>query len=218
MLISELLEAALVTDSEIHHQLLALKYSKAAKNQPHISGSLPGLKARIEAPELLKYTSVAMNILDIFAPDEFLARITLEQCLQYREASREALQRLRLYLCELTDEVESNPWDKALEQDIRKMIHNKVLPEVNHVKEQMFELRSKLFGSLVVTGAAVTIPSLIATFFPGMSHAIILLFGSSAAVGGSIALASEEIKEAIMKNKQVKQSSLSYLIKLSKHR
>jgi len=218
MLIGELLGAALVTDSEVHHQLLALKYSKATKYQSSLRDSLPGLKASISAPELLKYTSVAMNILDIFAPDEFLEQITLKQCLQYREASGEPLQRLRQYLWELTDEVESNPWDKALERDIRKIINQKILPEANHVKDQMLELRSKLFGSLIVTLSAVTIPSLIATFFPGMSHAMILLFASSAAAGGSIALASEEIKEAIVKNKQVKQSGLSYLIKLSKHR
>jgi hypothetical protein len=216
MLISDSLGSTMVTDSNVHHQMVALKYKRAAENVINRADQIPGLEQIVAPSGLMKYEYVAFNVFRYLVSDEALASMSLQQCLRYREASRDALQRLRSYLRELDAEVSANVWDKTIESQVQNLINKRIGPEARRVADELASIRTKLFGSLSATLATASIPTLIVSVYPGLHPTMSLLFGASALAGGSVAMAVKETADAIAASRNTKRNGLSYLLRVSR--
>jgi len=215
MLASDFLDSTMVTDSEVHHQMLALKYKRAVDNITSPRERLPELKRRISPDRRIKYDYLALNVFGYIVSDEILDSMSLTLCLSYREASREALQRLRSYLREIDAEIAISIWDKNIEKQVQEAIAKRIEPEARRVADQLASIHTKLFGSLSVALTTGAIPSLVASIYPGLHPTMSLLFGASALAGGSAAVAIKETADAIVASRNAKRNGLSYLLRLS---
>jgi len=213
MLVSDFLGSTMVTDSDVHHQMLVLKYKRAAENAVSGSGRIPALKKSIPADRRTRYEYVAFNVFQYLVSDEVLASMSLEQCLRYREASRDALQRLRSYLKEVDTEISANVWDEKIENQVQDLINKRIAPEALRASDELKSIRTKLFGNLSATLTTAAIPSLVVSIYPGLHPTMSLLFGASALTGGSMAVAIKETADAITASRSAKRNGLSYLLR-----
>jgi hypothetical protein len=208
------LDAALVTDSDVHHKLLALKYQRAAMELKNTEDLLPDLRPRLSSEALSKLSVLSFALINHFLPDETLARLSVEDCCRYRDETREARRRFQELLLKVTAEIESEIWEKGLETEITKVIYGKLGPEARKMEDEMAEVGTKMFGNLAVVAGTVAAPSLVAAIYPNMSNIMVLLMGSAAVAGGALALAVKEIKDHFIGMRQLKNNGLSYLIGL----
>jgi hypothetical protein len=156
---------------------------------------------------------LTQEVMRVFIADEALEEISLDQCIEYRKAAAETLERLRSYLYQLSAEIDARPWEKFLEHDVKTIIAAKVIPEADRIRDTLDNIRFKMFGGLAAGAASVALPSLMATIFPVLSAPLILLFGSSAVTGGSLALAVKEVKDELVDARTVRRNGLSYLLR-----
>ena len=214
LLLAEHHDAVLVTDSQLHHSMLGLKFDRSSNA---VAAATDPLHARGSFGERQRYGRLALSVVDHFVNDSALRRLSISQCVKYREASRDALERFRVLLESLTAEIEGSVWDSSTEQRIRKIISQKIAPEAEIASTRLSEIRAKLFGSLSVTSATIAVPSLVASVFPGVTSGLALLFGSTAVAGGAAALAAKEVSDALAEQRSVSRNGLSYLVRLNAH-
>ena len=214
LIASDLLDASLVTDSGFHHQILCNKYKAACERSQGNEELFPALNLEKHPAELAKLTYVTQRVTELFTPTEQLQKLTIQQCVELREASADSLFRLRQYLAQLTADIESEPWDRKLELEVTKIIDKHISPEATRVRDQLEGIKRRLFGSILTGVMGVTVPSLLATIFPAMSASLVLLFGGSAVAGGTLAVAVKEIKETVLKSSETKRNGLMFFIGL----
>jgi hypothetical protein len=214
MLAADILDAALVTDSPLHHKLLALKFRRASESPQSIPDSFPNLRYRVPSEVLAKVNILSFALIDSLLPDEVLTHLSVAECCRYRDTCQDSRLRFQEHLLKLTTEIECEVWDKKLESEISKLILGKVIPEARKLQDDISQVAGKLLGNLAVAGATVAAPSLVASLYPSMGHIMILLMGSSAAAGGAIALAAKEVTDHVLARRQLRKNGLSYLIEL----
>jgi hypothetical protein len=164
--------------------MVCYKYKAAADAASGVWNSFPDLRPSVPQYELAKLNYLTQEVMQVFIADEALEEISLDQCVEYRKAAAGTLERLRSYLYQLSAEIDSRPWEKSLEHDVKKIIATKVIPEADRIRDTLANIRFKMFGGIAAGAASVALPSLMVTIFPVLSAPLILLFGSSAVTGG----------------------------------
>jgi hypothetical protein len=120
------------TDSQLHHNMLVAKFQRIiappSKSKPLISG------IRQLHPEKLR--RVALTLLNVMVPEEIIDNMSIADCIKYRDASAESFLRLKVFIGDLASQIESEPMTEKFEQDMQKLIHQKVIPEAQKVKDK----------------------------------------------------------------------------------
>jgi hypothetical protein len=139
------------TDSQLHHNMLVAKFQRIiappSKSKPLISG------IRQLHPEKLR--RVALTLLNVMVPEEIIDNMSIADCIKYRDASAESFLRLKVFIGDLASQIESEPMTEKFEQDMQKLIHQKVIPEAQKVKDKGIRVYEKLFGKIGKRAAAM---------------------------------------------------------------
>lgn len=175
LLLSEIHNASLVTNSQIHHQLLALKYKRASSANEDIINEYPALNIQRSPHDLYKYGILSFNLFNQIFDDNQLSNLSPKQCYKYREESREPMKRLQELLVELSLNINSEIWDVRIEKEINNIIHSKILPEIRKIENDLHKIKSKMFANLFVSSVGVAVPTLLATIYPNINGILMLL-------------------------------------------
>jgi hypothetical protein len=194
------------TDSEIHYEMIAQKFQRIDELLTSKNTKLSGI-GHLD-PEKLR--RIAFTMLDVMVPDEVINTMSIAQCLKYREASREAFERLKILIGELTVQIESEPFTEKFEMELQKLIHGKVFPEALKTKDKAVEVYEKLFGKLAKRAIATLTPTLGASVFAGLTAPIMLALSSAAALGAIL----PDLLDALIDERAARRNSLTYLLNL----
>jgi hypothetical protein len=195
------------TDSALHHEMLSLIYRRATTTLTSSSPPIFGVK-RLDARKLSR---VALTLLDIMVPDETIESLSISQCLKYRNESAEAFRRLKNLIGELTSQLEAEPMTDEFENEMRKIVYQKVIPEAQKARDKGIEVYEKLFGKLANRVAAAVTPTLGASIFAGLSSPVMLAVAGAAAFGAVL----PDLVDTLLEERTMRRNSLSYLLKLS---
>jgi hypothetical protein len=186
--------------------MLAVKFQRITSPLPSAKAILSGVRQL--HPEKLR--RVALTLLDVMVSEEVMSKMSIAECLKYRDASVEAFQRLKIFIGELASQIESEPMTEKFEQEIQKLIHQKVFPEAQKAKDRGIEVYEKLFGKLGKRAAAALTPTLSASIIAGLSSPVMLAVASAAALGAIL----PDVVDALIEERAARRNALSYLLEL----
>ncbi|MEM9149564.1 MAG: hypothetical protein AAGB19_03820 [Cyanobacteria bacterium P01_F01_bin.3] len=198
------------TDSTLHHEMLSVKFSRVVKALETQEFPFPISGVKQLHPEKLR--RVAFTLLDVMVPDECIEQMSIGDCIKYRNACREASNRLRIYIGELASQIETEPWTDEFEKDMQKLLHQKILPEAQKAKDKGTEIYEKLFSKIIKRSASVLTPTLSTSIFTGLTLPLMLAVGSAAALGSIL----PDVIDALLEERTFRRNSLLYLLKLNK--
>lgn len=207
LLVADALDLIPFTDSVLHHQLLLVKYQRALKNLPMLKPQALSGIPRLH-PEKLR--RVALTLFDTLIPEHLLEKISFADAAKYREASKPSFERLKLYIAELTAQIESEVWDEQFEAEVRKIVYEKILPEARKAEEEALAVYEYLFGSLAKKAAAILTPTTAASVFAGLSIPQLLLVGSASVLG----TVTPDLIDAYLAKKKSRRNAFTYLLGL----
>jgi hypothetical protein len=194
------------TDSRLHHEMLVAKFQRISSLLASKDVILSGVR-RLH-PEKLR--RLAFTLLDVMVPEELISKMSIADCLKYKDAGIEAFQRLKSFIGELASQIESEPMTDEFEKEIQKLIHQKVLPEAQKAKDKGIDIYEKLFGKLGKKVAAALTPTLGASIFAGLTTPVMLAVASAAALGAIL----PDLVDALVEERAMHRNVLSYLLEL----
>jgi hypothetical protein len=169
---SHALGATLITDSERHHQLHALRLGAAP------GAAVPGLRAPTPSP--LARQLIELRVIDALAAAEQIRSMSVERVLEYRNEYAAARRELIDWLDKLTAEARSRPWDPSFETELREI--------ANHAREIAADpgrfgvvatgVKHHLSSGVFITGA---FSAMLAFVVPGVSEFAAFALGSFSA-------------------------------------
>lgn len=203
-----------VTDDPRATQLLNLKYARAKAATKDARSQQPTSVVASRTPEYYcKYNVVGMNLVDALLPAAELKSRSFKDIVRFRKSEQESFARFQAYLRELVAIVDSEPWSPKLESELVKLVDSKVVPEALKVRDQMTEAWEKMFGGVLKKAVAAITPTLVASFFAGLSPGQVLTL-SCAAVGGALSIALPEITDLWQQQRTARRNGLSFLVRL----
>jgi hypothetical protein len=129
-----------------------------------------------------------------------------------RQATREPFERLRNYIAELTSAIESEVWDDKFEKEVNKIVHQKIVPEVQKAKHTTMEIYEKLFGKLAKKAIVALAPTMGASVFAGLLWPAMLTIGSAAVLGTAL----PDLIDAYVEERKSRRNALTYLLEIAK--
>jgi len=198
ILLSNVNNLILFTDSRLHNEMLAVKFKRAVgnveKNEPLISGmrsdsSVKKIFRKFKRPvavhreKLRRLNAIYLSMYSTILDDKCIDNMSITDCIKYRDASKEAFRQLKIYIYGLISQIESEPWSDEFEKEVQKFIYQKIIPEAQKAKEKGIEIYKKLFGTIAKKAVASLTPTLGVSVFAGLTLPMMLALGSAAALG-----------------------------------
>lgn len=160
--------------------LLNVKLRRAIERNPETVGFAVNRK------HSSRFSMLSWQVLTEVATPKVLAAKSISQILRYRVASAEAGARFREFLFALESELTEEPWSEKSRSEINQIIKEKILPELQKVREQKANVWKKLFDETLaavfspttVAGAGVVAP-LSMNYVPGMSYLQLLCYSTA---------------------------------------
>jgi hypothetical protein len=207
LLVSDQLGLIPFTDSELHHQLIEVKYQRACDGLGALKrSSLSGIPSF--HPEKLRY--IAFTLFDTIIPKDSLERISIAQAAKYRDSCQDSFERLKQYIAEITSQIESEVWDDRFQAEVQKIVYGKIVPEAQEAQNEALEIYEKLFGELAKKAVAALTPTLGVGIFAGLTFSQILLAGSASILGSVF----PDLLDVYLARKKLQRNSVAYLLRL----
>jgi len=213
VLVAEQEDMSLITDNNIHYSLLLNRFKRAQSNPE--TETVRRIITQETPEELLKRSLVAVNIMDAVITKDHLESLSIEDCVELRDASKAELERFRVQVASLASEVAASPWDQDFEASLRKEINTKILPELMKFQDGINNIYRSLFGRLAkkaVGGIVGGGSSLIASVIAGLPPFALLTLSCSV-LTTVMGVTAVELIEAMAEEKKMKQNTFHYLLK-----
>lgn len=104
-----------LTDHRRHHQLLGSRLKSASLD----ATGVPGIYQHANTP--YKRRQVELRVAGMLAPSANLKRLSMQDVIDYRQASEPQREELCLLIDRLTHEARHRPWDGALDKDLDRI-------------------------------------------------------------------------------------------------
>ena len=160
-----------------------------------------------------KYHRIAATVATALVPDDRLSQYSIQDIVKFKENERDTFERFKLQLFELVSLTSSEPWTKQFEDEVMKLIDTRILPDSMKARDQLAIAWEKMFGGVTAKTAAVVTPTMIASFFSGLSAGQILTL-STAAAAGAVSIAVPELVELWKDHRSSGRNGLAFLLKM----
>ena len=186
-----------------------------AKIRRVVDSAVPAIPEAFPQKNRARYNMLSWHVLSESAPAQTIARRTVDEILKYRRESEAAADRFHSFLRALETDLKEEPWSDRSRAEITAVVQNRVLPELQRVRDAKADIWRKLFGEAVTTvlstknvvGASSAVLAL--HVVPGLSYVDLL-------GGGGVLLAQllPKLFEARDEEVQVRRNSLFFMFNL----
>ncbi|MBS4842899.1 MULTISPECIES: hypothetical protein [Clostridium] len=196
------------TDSKIHDRLLVQKVKLAFEQIENNLDLREYLDFKL--PINLPQQHLNFAVLEKLIPEDELKKRSFEELVSYRRENQEKLRRLRDRIAEISSAIDITKVNSNYYLELQRIIDSKIVPEITKVRDELTTKYEESFGKLAIRSLQVTVPTLTATMFAGLSLSQILVACAIAEMGMVTTTGINEITKIWQTTKETNRTSYSY--------
>jgi hypothetical protein len=219
LLLSDILDAHLITDDALPYQLVGQKFSEI---RPLRQGVLPRTVNEPAGVKRFRYQQFVTTVVSRVIPNALLELVSIEDVLAFRRDNKNNLEAFRAQMTALANRLTAEVGGDDFDREVDVLVKQEIAPLVRNIDGQLQQSRDKFFrtalsklGSNVLKASAAAIPTLsLATYF-GATPAQLVLYSAAALITG-LGLVLPDFVEHIAESRKLRSNGLNYLLDFSK--
>ena len=219
LLLSDILDAYLITDDALPYQLVGKKFSEIRRPR---SGVLPGDSKEPESRKKFRYQQFVTSVVSRVIPNVLLDLVSIEDVLAFRSDNKKNLEAFRTQMTALAQKLTADIGGDDFDREVEALVDQEIAPLVRGIDGQLQQSRDKFFrtalsklGSNSLKASAAALPTLsLATYFGATPTQLVLYSGASLIAGLGLVL--PDLVEHLAEGRKLRSNGLNYLLDFSK--
>jgi hypothetical protein len=215
LLLSEKLEASLVTDDPFIHQVLTTKLRELQDSSNKFTRDI----LATPAPEdRYRVQSFVLSVVSQLVPDEVLSQLDMADIVAYRKKNADTLNRFRMEMTSLAASISTEPWSSGFQSAIQRTIDSQIMPRVQELDDSLKDSFTKLFGSAsgnlgsaVATSVAAALPTMTVAALLGITAPQIVML-TAASLMSALGIVVPDIVKFWQDKNYSRRNGIGYLV------